>query len=180
MRNILVLTLAAVAVTACSNNPLANRNAPDEFAILTKPPLTVPPDFALQPPKPGETRPQELSTTERTQQLLLGDTSFAPPSNGELALIQAAGAVEVDPSIRAILAAENGGRVEKDASLTNRLLFWTYSGNDVDDSVAPLVVDDRDAWFEQRQRSIESITGAGATVTIEKDERGILGLPGVR
>lgn len=180
MRNILVLTLAAVAVTACSGNPIGNRNAPDEFAILTKPPLTVPPDYALQPPRPGDTRPEELSTTQRTQQLLLGDTDFAPPSNGELALIQAAGAVDVDPSIRVILAAENGGRVDKDASLTNRLLFWNFVGGEVDDSEAPLVVDDPDAWFEQRHESIESVTGVGGVVIIEQEGRGALRLPGVR
>ena len=180
MRNLLVLTMASAALAACGSSPLANRNAPDEFAILTKPPLTVPPDFALTPPKPGETRPDELSTTQRTQQLLLGDTNYAPPSNGELALIQEAGAVAVDPSIRLILAAENGGRVEKDASMTNRLLFWNFSGGEVDDSAAPLVVEDRDAWFSQRQESVESVIGEGAVVEIENDERGVLSLPGVR
>ena len=33
------------------------KNAPDEFAIATKAPLVVPPDYSLRPPKPGETRP---------------------------------------------------------------------------------------------------------------------------
>ena len=42
MRQVLVLSLSAMALAACSSSPL-NRNAPDEFAILTKPPLTVPP-----------------------------------------------------------------------------------------------------------------------------------------
>lgn len=177
-----LLALCAAVATGCSSDgPLGgNRNAPDEFAILTKPPLTVPPDYALRPPRPGETRPEELSTSERTQQLILGDTSSAPPSNGELALIQAAGAVEVDPSIRAILAAENGGRVDKDDSLANRLLFWQYNNGEVDDSAAPLIVDDREAWMDQRQRSIEAITGPGASVTIATDERGVLALPGVK
>ncbi|GGY54156.1 DUF3035 domain-containing protein [Parvularcula lutaonensis] len=181
MRMLSLLALSAAALAACSSaGPLANRNAPDEFAVITKPPLTVPPDYALRPPRPGETRPEELSTTQRTQQLLLGDTSSEPPSSGELALIAQIGALDVDPSIRAILAAENGGRVEKSESLTNRLLFWNFRDGEVDDSAAPLVVEDREAWLEQRRQSIDSVTGPGATVTIARDERGVLRLPGVR
>jgi len=33
---------------------------PDEFRVVTKAPLTVPPDYSLRPPAPGEPRPQEL------------------------------------------------------------------------------------------------------------------------
>lgn len=180
MRISSVAAIAALSLAACSSTNLANRNAPDEFSILTKPPLTVPPDYALRPPKPGETRAEELSTTQRTQQLLLGDPSSAPPSRGELSLIQQTGALDVDPSIRTILAAENGGRAEKDNSLATRLLFWNFPDGEVDDSAARLVVDDREAWLKDRRESIDSVTGPGATVTISNDERGVLRLPGVR
>ncbi|MEM1380144.1 MAG: DUF3035 domain-containing protein [Pseudomonadota bacterium] len=182
MRCSFLLASSALLLAACaSGGPSGgNRNAPDEFAVLTKPPLTVPPDYALRPPRPGETRPQELSTSERTQQLLLGDQTKAPPSNGELAFIQLVGAVNVDPSIRAILAAENGGQADKDASLSNRLIFWRYNNGAVDDSAAPLVVDDREAWFAQRQRSVDSVTGVGASVTIASDDKNVLALPGVQ
>jgi len=180
MRSLMFLTVGALALTACaSGDPTANRNAPDEFSILTKPPLTVPPDYALRPPKPGETRPDELTTSQRTEQLILGDREFEPPTNGELALIAAAGAVDVDPSIRAILAAENGGRVDKDASLSNRLIFWRYNGGTIDDSAAELVVEDREGWMNARRNSIERVTGPGAEVIIETDDKDVLSLPGV-
>jgi hypothetical protein len=180
MRRQLVLLSSAALMAACSSGPLGDRNAPDEFAVITKPPLTVPPDYALEPPRPGETRPEELSTTQRTQQLLLGDQSSEPPSNGELALVSAVGALDVDPSIRAILAAENGGRAEKSDSLTTRLLFWDFNGGEIDDSRAPLVVDDREDWLEARRRSIASVTGEDSGVVIATDDRGILQLPGVK
>jgi hypothetical protein len=185
MRKILLLSATAALLAACSSSQgapgMVKRGTPDEFAILTKPPLTVPPDYALRPPKPGETRPAELSTSQRTQQLLMGDTDYEAPSTGELAFIQEAGALAVDPSIRAILAAENGGRAEKSDSLANRLIFWNFdSDGNVDDSAAPLVVDDKEAWLEQRRESIERVTGEGATVTIAEDKRGALRLPGVK
>ena len=171
--------LCALALSACSSSGIGNRNAPDEFAIVTKAPLVVPPDYALRPPRPGETRPQEMSSSDRARQLMMGDATAAPPSRGELALIQDAGALDVDQNIRAILAAENGGQATKDASLANRILFWQVDGDRIDDSAAPLQVEDEAAWMEQRRKSIENVTG-GETVTIAKDDKGVLRLPGVK
>ena len=179
-----LIPLAALAMTLCACESMGKamgtgKSAPDEFAITTKAPLTVPPDYALRPPRPGETRPQEKSTSDRARELMIGDTSAEPPSRGELALIQNAGAIEVDRNIRAILAAENGGRAEKDASLANRLLFWEVDGDRIVDDAAPLQVEDEAAWMEQRRKSIENVTG-GQTVTIAKDDSGVLSLPGVK
>ena len=176
-KSMAVLAGSVLLVAGCSALG-GGKNPPDEFAIVTKAPLTVPPDFALRPPKPGETRPERLSTADRTRQLLLGDETTQPPSNGELALLQNVGALEVDQNIRAILAAENGGQADKDASFANQLIFWRFSGNDIDDSDAPLRVDSADAWKAERVQSIESVTGGG-DVVISRDQR-ILNLPGVK
>ncbi|MEC7944356.1 MAG: DUF3035 domain-containing protein, partial [Pseudomonadota bacterium] len=35
------------------------KKAPDEFAIITHAPLSMPPDYGLRPPRPGAERPQE-------------------------------------------------------------------------------------------------------------------------
>ena len=182
IRAVFVIAALGLAATACSsgdNTFGASKSPPDEFAVLTKAPLTLPPDYALRPPRPGETRPQEKSPSERAEQLLLGDESSAPPSDGELALIQAAGALSVDPNIRAILNAENGGWAEKDDSLSNRLLFWKVSNSQVNDEAAPLRVDDPEQWLNNRRRSIEQVT-AGEDVIISKSGNKILNLPGVR
>lgn len=180
-RAILVIAVLGFAASGCSSLGKAlgtGKNPPDEFAIVTKAPLTIPPDYSLRPPKPGETRPQERSPSERAQQLMVGDQASQPPSQGELALIQQAGALDVDSNIRSILNAENGGWAEKDDSLANRLLFWNVNNNQIDDSDAPLRVDDPNAWLAARQASIENVTG-GQQVTIKRDSK-ILNLPGVR
>ncbi|MEZ5921901.1 MAG: DUF3035 domain-containing protein [Parvularculaceae bacterium] len=130
------------------------------------------------PPKPGESRPQELSPSERAQQVLLGDTSAAPPTSGEQALLTKAGAGEVDPSIRQVLDAENGGRTDKENSLANQLMFWKFVDGKVDDSAAPLRVDDPQAWLKGRQDSIDRVIGEGQKVTIESSKA--LQLPGVK
>lgn len=153
------------------------KNAPDEFAIATKAPLVVPPDYSLRPPRPGESRPQELSPSERAQQVLLGDAAAAPPTMGEQLLLQKAGAFGADASIRNVLNAENGGRGEKDRSLANQLIFWKFNGDDVDDSAAPLRVEDTAAWMADREKAIKAVIGEEAEVEINKSKT--LNLPGV-
>ena len=177
LASIVLLILAPTVLTACSALG-GGKNPPDEFAITTKAPLVVPPDYALRPPKPGETRPQELSASERAQQVLLGDPSAAPPSEGEVLLLQKTGAVSADRNIRNILGAENGGRAEKDSSLANQLLFWNFlDDGSIDDSEAPLRVDDPEAWLAARRETIEKVVGEDAQVEIEKKKA--LNLPGV-
>ncbi len=180
LRLCVVLAGGAAALSGCAGFGKAlggGKNPPDEFAIATKAPLVVPPDYALRPPKPGESRPQELSPSERAKQVLLGDVSAAPPTAGEQLLLQDAGAMVADPNIRAVLAAENGGRAEKDRSFANQLMFWKFVDGKVDDSAAPLRVDDPEAWHADRKKAIENVTGEGAKVTIKNDEA--LLLPGV-
>jgi hypothetical protein len=41
--------------------------SPDEFAVESRAPLTIPPDFQLRPPQPGSTRPQETSASSKAQ-----------------------------------------------------------------------------------------------------------------
>ncbi len=153
------------------------KQTPDEFAIATKAPLVIPPDYALAPPQPGEARPQELSPSERARQVLLGDPTAAPPTVGEKLLLQKSGALAADPSIRHLLNAENGGRGEKDRSLANQLIFWKYDGKDVDFSAAPLRVDNPEEWMAERQAVIDRAIGEGAQVEINKSKT--LKLPGI-
>jgi len=41
--------------------------SPDEFAVESRAPLTIPPDFDLRPPAPGAARPQEVSSANKAQ-----------------------------------------------------------------------------------------------------------------
>jgi Protein of unknown function (DUF3035) len=43
---------------------------PDEFAVESRAPLTIPPDFDLRPPEPGAPRPQEKSTDQQAEQVM--------------------------------------------------------------------------------------------------------------
>jgi len=43
---------------------------PDEFAVESRAPLTIPPDFELRPPSPGAPRPQEKASNQQAKQAI--------------------------------------------------------------------------------------------------------------
>jgi hypothetical protein len=56
------------------------KNPPDEFQVVRRAPLALPPDFSLRPPAPGAPRPQEDSPTEQARRAVLDPAAqVAPP-----------------------------------------------------------------------------------------------------
>lgn len=121
------LTAAVGALSACSsvNGALGlSKNGPDEFRVVAKAPLVVPPDYALRPPAPGEPRPQELQPESSARQALLGMREAATRSEGETLLASKAGAAKADPLIRYMVDDEFGAIAHKDKSFADRVMFW--------------------------------------------------------
>src|SRR6201991_1574892 len=89
----LALILAAPSLGACQNAKEMmgmTKRSPDEFQVVSRAPLSMPPDFSLRPPTPGAPRPQEGTTTEQAQRVVTGypqsTNTLAPdqiPSIGE-------------------------------------------------------------------------------------------------
>jgi hypothetical protein len=87
-----------------------NREAPDEFQVVERAPLVLPPQYNLRPPAPGAARPQEGTTSQRAQRALLGDEiGDVSETTGQIALLDAAGANSAMPGIRNVLAEESTG-----------------------------------------------------------------------
>ncbi|WP_419815957.1 DUF3035 domain-containing protein [Glacieibacterium sp.] len=111
--------LSVVALSACGKGGLANRGAPDEFAISRNAPLVMPPDFALTPPRPGEPRPltQDSSQTQAAQALFGPGVRVPPKSASELNILDKAGATKPDPAIRSNAGDPKTPTVDKGAFL---------------------------------------------------------------
>lgn len=122
--------LCVFALAACTGQEVQqtfgmNRKAPDEFVVYSRPPLAVPPDFDLQPPRPGEESPGVVTTEAQARELLLGtkkkpatldeasarvnekvETAVQPvlsndaPSGAQSSFLSKAGADKADPNIR--------------------------------------------------------------------------------
>ena len=66
-----VCLVGAMVLSGCSDFKQAiglDPTMPDEFEVESQAPLTIPPDFTLRPPKPGERRPQDVSTAKMARE----------------------------------------------------------------------------------------------------------------
>lgn len=119
--------LACVGVSACGSTKQAlglTKVTPDEFRVVTKAPLVVPPDYALRPPAPGEPRPQELQPESAARTALLGQRAAEARSEGEKLLAAKAGADKADPLVRFVVDDEFGDVAHKDRSFADTVMFW--------------------------------------------------------
>ena len=83
-----------------------NKRPPDEFTVVSKPPLVMPPDYRLRPPDAANPRPQTVdSESMAVDALFPGRTEVPPaPSKGELSLLKAAGAQAATSDVRSNLS----------------------------------------------------------------------------
>ncbi|MCE2964646.1 MAG: DUF3035 domain-containing protein [Alphaproteobacteria bacterium] len=143
MRRLTALSLLC-ALTACGGDIRQaiglDRNAPDEFQVVTRAPLSVPPSYDLRPPRPGAPRPQEQSSQVQARSALLNASGrplaapaidpAAAASPAEAFLLQQTGAVGVNPDIRAALDAENAARAQAKTQPIDALLPAKGTGAD--------------------------------------------------
>ena len=121
------LATVSLGLAGCESTKQAlgmTKVVPDEFRVVTKAPLVVPPDYALRPPAPGEPRPQELQPESAARTALLGQREAQVRSDGEKMLVAKAGAEKSDPLIRYVVDDEFGDIAHKDKSFADRVMFW--------------------------------------------------------
>ncbi len=104
---ILILTISASIAVSCSSTKEQlglSKKSPDEFAVVKRAPLELPPSYTLAPPRPGAARPQETSPNIQAKEAVLGASTLQAKDGvtaGESVLLQKAGTGVADPSIRA-------------------------------------------------------------------------------
>jgi len=80
---------------------------PDEFTILTKPDLIIPPDYNLRPPAEGEIRPNPQQPSRELQAILFSNSSNSEDfSQSEINLMTGADVAESIPNIKEVLDSE--------------------------------------------------------------------------
>ena len=175
---IVLLASVLLPLAACgSGSDLARnigltRDAPDEFTVSTRAPLSMPPDFSLPAPMPGAARPQEQSAPAGAEAALVPQTALATQQNtanspGEAALLNAAGP-NVPNSIR--------NQVNREASLeannrgfTDKLMFWKTTP-------PPGVVVDpqKEAQRLRENAALGQSVQSGDTPIIQRKKEGLL------
>ena len=135
-KSVLILVLAVTGAIVVGCDGLRGQNSgPDEFGVVTRAPLSMPPDYDLRPPRPGAVRPNETSPRADARSKLLRNMGNRRSANrpegrpegnltgGEEELLKRADALEVDPEIRYIVKREST-RIKEDKTLVDTLVFW--------------------------------------------------------
>ena len=184
----LALALAMPAVAGCSSTKEMlglTKRSPDEFQVVSRAPLSMPPDYSLRPPTPGAPRPQEGTTTQQAQSIVTGNrpTSTLQPdqipsvgegdpmaaeSAGESAFLQSASMTGIDPNIRKLVDEETAADQDASQSFLDDLIFWRKPepyGTVVD----PVAEQKR----LQENQALGQDTNAGETPIIERKKKGL-------
>ena len=131
---------ALLALAGCSSLGSmlgADKNPPDEFRVVSRAPLSLPPDYGLTAPQPGASRPQETDIRQAARQIVVDrdggpvrqeqNPRLAGRDPGEAALLRLAGATDPDPNIRATVNRESSVLAEAETGFVDNLMFWRSS-----------------------------------------------------
>jgi len=192
---LVALALIGPAIAGCSSTKEMlglTKRSPDEFQVVSRAPLSMPPDYSLRPPTPGAPRPQEGTTTQQAQAIVTGysDRSVqtaqtmtpdqipsigegeqtSTESAGESAFLQSAGGMTgVDPNIRKLVDEETATDEANSKTLLDDLIFWRKPqpyGTVVD----PVAEQKR----LQENQALGAPVDTGETPIIERKKQGLL------
>ena len=170
----LILVSVALGLSACSKTKEQfdfSKKAPDEFAVVKRAPLEMPPDYHLRPPRPGAQRPQEQATDSEAKQAVFGvedtlrQTAPEPITAGESILLQKSGAGAIDPDIRDKVDSETAKIVKEETPTVDRILGKVGRRVDAPASVVdPVKESERIIHNKETGKPVTD----GATPTIEQ------------
>lgn len=186
IRNAAVLTLvAASALTlgACGGMRESiglTKVTPDEFLTVASAPLSVPPEYGLRPPSPGQPRAEDLAPEAAARQILLGQRQAVTRTAGEQALVTAAGGDRADPLARYVIDDELGDLAHKDTNWSNWIIGWVPGVGSPQPSTTieragAVVTIDPATEYER----LQALTGNQAGISIAPRRSGGFKLPGL-
>lgn len=171
--------IGASLMTGCASSSRdilgLDRAVPDEFTVMTRAPLTLPPIYDLRPPEPGAERPQDKQVLNEARSALLGaDLSQMPASDdlpsSEAALLRKAGAENAPDDIRQKITFENTRLIENDKHVTDQLIFWKEKS---DPTAVVIDAQKEDKRLKGNQALGRSVT-EGDVPVIERRKKGFL------
>jgi len=167
-----------LALSACSTDKIEHtiglvRDAPDEFTVTTRAPLAMPPDWQLTPPRPGASRPQELSAQQAAEAALAPQTALGgtagPDSAGQQALLRQAGPsapTDIRHTVDAEAAQDHAG-----GGFADSLMFWKKTP----DPGTPLDAERESQRLRQNAALGQNPAAADAPAAQPKHNEGFLG-----
>ena len=133
------ILVSVIALTGCEETKRVfgkTKEAPDEFAVYRRAPLSLPPDSDLRPPTPGVSRPQVVNprdqaraalglSAKKTDKVDLSKSEdITRLSNGERALLALTGANKANPQIRKLVEEKTADLYETNEIFIDKMVFW--------------------------------------------------------
>ena len=124
---IVMVILLPIFLTGCGSELAkvlgTDKLPPDEFTILTKPNLIIPPEYNLRPPAEGEVRPTPQQPSRELQALLFNNSNSADDfSQSEINLMTGSDVAESIPNIKEVLDSEMRDVEEVNENLKTQIL----------------------------------------------------------
>ena len=189
-----IVALSALSLSACGSSTVKDtlgltRSAPDEFRVVSRPPLSVPPQFTLRPPSNGSDVPGQKSASDQAESLVMGgkavDTAVEPvsvkdtskrktvdnkASGAESQFLKNAGADKADPKIRDSLVEEQYSIEDK----KDKSSWWDVIPADTDKK-EPLVDAKKEADRIKKNDQEGEPVVKGETPEVKDKDTGVLG-----
>jgi len=167
--------MALAVLTGCGDTRQMlglDKQTPDEFQVISRAPLSVPPDYALHVPEPGAgQRGEGASAPQQAFAAITGSATAVSESGnadasqdpGEAALLKQLGADRAMPDIREVVNRENSVTVAESDTFLNSLLFWRKPEDQSSVVDAP-----REAQRLRENAALGKPADAGETPTIQR------------
>jgi len=206
----LLCVSSAVLLSACSSGTVKNtlglsRSSPDEFRVVPRPALSVPPQFNLRPPASAAEAANIDRSNNNAQALITGreetftrsntgtaDTAVMPVSSTTLGktdpatgagassadsqFLSNAGAAKADPNIRTALMQDKLGTTDPEAvDEPQEAPWWDLFGTTTATPAEPVVAPGKEKERIQTNKQEGKPVTEGETPTTKVRDRGVLG-----
>lgn len=178
---------AILLVSACQSGDVRetlgiSAAAPDEFVVVSRPPLSVPPEFDLKPPVPGAPETRAIPADIQAKQAVFGSsrTEQNPetavdsieaenlPSSGEATFFSKLKLDEADPAIRSKLGED--AITQRDTSEAKTLLEQLQ----IEDDDQPVVDPKREAARLRDNKDNDRPLNEGEVPTVDPKGGGLI------
>ena len=169
---LLMVPVLAVVLSACSSlkNELGmGRNSPDEFMVVKRAPLTLPPEYTLRPPVALDKTKVDEGTIGKAREALMGKTkNSVTKGTAEITLLSKVGAETANPDIRKMIDEDNGYIFIENRTVVNKLIFWDDEYPSSDKIPASVVDPKAEAERLKKNKEEGKLVNEGTVPVIEK------------
>ena len=136
MKKAILSLILILSMSACSMDKQSmglGRQTPDEFVVMKRQPLSMPPDYNLSPPEPGKEPLKQPAPEKDAEIAVFGaiDEEQSSISETDDNFLREIGADYSQPNIRATLDNEMINDPANNKYLIDGLMFWKDKDNSI-------------------------------------------------